>query len=147
MEVRQLNIVVLLAGAAHIMTWLVLLWLLFGPVYQGVSVTAVSGQGGVSESRRTSASLVAVNGLRVLPIILAPVALTGTGLLAAFKRGRVEPGWRVLMWRAYLWASALLLLAISAISILSIGPFYLPPLVLLLASAIVSSRKAATTSE
>ena len=129
------------------MTWGLLFWMAFGPVYQGVTVTAVAvaEQGSVPQSRRTTESLVEANGLRVLPIILVPVALTGTGLLAAFKRGTVEQGRLLRIWRAYSWASALLLLAFSAIATLSIGPFYLPAVFLLLASAAVSARKTRAT--
>ena len=51
LEVNRLNIVVLLAGTAHIMTWGLLFWMAFGPVYQGVTVTAVA----VAEQRRCAA--------------------------------------------------------------------------------------------
>ena len=131
---KRFDATVISTGVAHALTWVVALWLAFGPVYQGESVTAVvPGEGG-GESTRTTATLIEVNGLRVLPILLAPVALTGLALLAVLLTHAGRARRKVL-----LWVSAVLLLGLCAVGIASIGLFYLPAALALVFSAILGS--------
>ena len=65
---------------AHVLAWVVVLGLVFGPVYQGESVTAAAPGAPASEPTKTTATLIEVNGWRVLPILLVPAALTGLAL-------------------------------------------------------------------
>ena len=118
------------------MTWVVGLWLVLGPVYQGVSVTAVTPGGVASESTRVTATLIEVNGLRVVPLLIAPVGLTALSLLTA-----LAPGISRTRRRVFLWASAVLLLGFCVVGIFSIGLFYLPAAVALVVSAVMSSRR------
>jgi hypothetical protein len=160
-EGRVMNAAIISSAIAHALAWLASLWLAFWPVaYQGVSATAVEvtpemveGRPGpalqqmppvaqrtpipaTGQPRRTSASLIEVNGLRVLALLLIPVALTGLALLAALVRHRHQTGSRV-----YLWASAFLFLAFCAMAIFSIGAFYLPAALVLLVAAVAGSRR------
>ena len=72
---------VILTGFAHALTWAVAVFMVFGTAYQGASVTAVT-PGGASESTRTVTTLMGVNGMGVLPLLLAPMVVTGLALLA-----------------------------------------------------------------
>ena len=125
---------VILTGFAHALTWIVALFLVFGPVYQGVSVTAVTPGGAVSEPTRFTQTLIGANGLRVLPFLLAPVVLTALALLAVLRTDAGQARRKVL-----LWVSAVLLLGFCAVGIASIGLFYLPAALTLVFSAIVGS--------
>ncbi len=122
-------------GIAHLLAWVVGLWFVLGPVYQGVTVTL---GGTVSYTTRDAATLIEVNGLRVLPLLMTPVALTGLALLTALwtEVGRARR-------KVFLWVSALLLLGFCVVSIFSIGLFYLPAALVLMASAIMESRRRA----
>ena len=133
---RRRDAVVISAGVAHVLTWGVTLWLVFGPVYQGVSKTAVAPGGVASESTRFTATLVEVNGLSVLPLLMVPVALTTLALLAALITGVGLAKRRVL-----LWVSSVLLLGFCAVAIASIGLLYLPAAVALIVSAVMGSRR------
>ena len=131
----SLNGAVTAAWVAHVLAWGVGLWLAFGPVYSGVSVTPVQvnpetgqvvGQQNVEVTRHTR-SLIESNGLWVIGYLLVPIALTGLSVLAA----RLTGAPRVL--RAGIqWTSAVALLAACLLSILSIGVFYLPTVIALL---------------
>ena len=110
--------------------------LVVGPVYQGVSQTAVTPGGVASESTRVTATFVEVNGLGVLSLLMVPVALTALALLAALITGVGFARRRVL-----LWVSSVLLLGACAVAIFSIGLFYLPAAVALIVSAVAGSRR------
>ena len=133
---RRRDAVVISTGVAHVLTWVAAIGLLVGPVYQGVSETAVTPGGVASESRRFTATLVEVNGLRVLPLLLAPVALTALALLAALITG-VGLARR----SVFMWVSSVLLLGFCAVGIFTIGLFYLPAAVALIVSAVMGSRR------
>ena len=121
---------------AHALAWVVALWLTFGPIYQGVSVTAAIPGDVAIESTRVSATLIDVNGLRVLPLLLAPVALTALALLAALLTDAWSAKRKVLVW-----VSAVLLLGFCVVGSFSIGVFYLPAALALTISAILGSRR------
>ena len=103
---------------AHILAWAATLFFLFGPVY--------SGSGG------DTATLIEVNGLWSALLLVIPVALTAVTLIATLPTP-AHP--RIML--ALRWASFALLLAFCAVSILSIGIFYLPAAVATLIAAIV----------
>ncbi len=125
---------VILAGFAHALTWVVALVLVFGPVYQGVSVTAVAPGDAATEPTRFTQTLIGVNGLRVLPFLLTPVALTGLALLTALLTHAGQARRKVL-----LWVSAVLLLGFCALGIWTFGLFYAPAALALIFSAILGS--------
>ncbi len=126
---------VLLTGAAHIFTWVVLFGLVFGPVYQGVSVSAVAPGAPAGEPTRTTATLIEVNGWHVLPILLVPAALTGLALLIVLRTSAGQTRRRVLVW-----VPAVLLLGFCILGSFSIGIFYLPSALALVLSSILVSR-------
>ena len=114
------------ALCSHVLAWVAVVLLELAPLYQGVSVTATSAtatSGEISPNPpvQATATLIEVNGWSVLPFILAPVAISGAGLLGVILVGRG----RVLR-RAPLGISALLLLGFVIAGSLSIGMFYLP---------------------
>ena len=130
---------VILTGFAHAVTWVVALGLALGPVYQGVSVTAVSPSGVASEPVRFTQTLIEANGLRVLPLLAAPVVLTALALLAVLLTQAGQARRKVL-----LWVSAVLLLGFCAVGIWTIGLFYLPAALALLFSAALGTRSRLT---
>lgn len=78
--------------------------------------------------------MIAVNGIRVLGIIIVPVLMTGVGLTASLHID--EWPWA----KAALWATALLLLGLCILGALSIGIFYLPGAIALAVSAGLAGR-------
>ena len=124
---------VILTGFAHALTWIPALLLVFGPVYQGVTTTAVT-PGGASESTSFTATLIEVNGLRVLLLLLAPLVLTGLALLGVLLTHAGQTRRKVV-----LWIPAVLLLGFCALGIWTIGLFYAPAALALVCSAILGS--------
>jgi len=99
-------------------------FLAFVPVYHGVRC-------GGAPSRQTceelpSRTLIEENGAWVLLLLAVPLALTFAGLASV--------RWRLP--RALTWATAVALLAACSIAIFSIGAFFLPAALLLLAAAV-----------
>jgi len=102
-------------------------WLAFYPgFYQGVSVTASSS--GEVVQRNEQASLLAENGMWALGLLAVPVTLTGLGVFGAARS-----------FRFLLWSVAVVLLVFSVISGMTIGLFYLPAAIALLAAAALCS--------
>ena len=120
---------------AHVLAWVVVLGLVFGPVYQGESVTAAAPGAPASEPTKTTATLIEVNGWRVLPILLVPAALTGLALVTVLKTNAGQTRRRVLVW-----AASVLLLGFCILGSFSIGIFYLPSALALVVSSILVSR-------
>ena len=113
--------------------------LVFGPVYQGISNTAVTHGGVASESTRFTATFPEVNGLSVILVLLAPVVLTALALLAVLLTDAGQARRKVL-----LWVSAVLLLGFCAVGIWTFGLFYLPAALALVFSAVLGSLGRAT---
>ncbi len=135
---RRRDPTVILLGIAHALTLVAGLFMAIGPFYQGVSATpGLVGNSSSYESVRMTASLIAVNGLRVIPLLLSPAVITAASLLLAF-RGNARKG----LGRLVLWVAALLLLLFCLAGIFSIGIFYLPSAALMIAAAVVARRRA-----
>ena len=125
------------AGAAHALAWVVGFGFVVVPSYQSVSVTPVTPGGIASDPTRFTATLIEVNGLGiVLPLMLTPIVLTGLGLLAALL---MDAG--LARRKGLLWVSAVLLLGFCAVSIFSVGLFYLPAAAALIVSAVTGARR------
>ena len=118
------------------MAWGVGLWMVFGPVYQGVSVTAPMPGEPVGETTKHTRTLVEVNGLWVLTLLLVPILLSGVSLLViVFTRtGQARR-------RALLWTPTLALLVFCVVGVFSIGLFYVPVALALLVAAITGSLR------
>ena len=133
------------AWTAHALAWAAGVWLTFGPAYEGVSVTPVlrdasetpvlRSDGSGSEATRYTATLIEVNGPYVILGLLVPVVLTGIALLAVQLANNSQARRKIL-----LWGPVAALLGFCAVSILSIGVFYLPALLALLCAAATDSR-------
>ena len=130
------------SGAARVSAWLALglavaagIYLAVGPAYRGVEVTAAAPGESSAQVRRLTATFIEVNGLRAVPVLVIPVALSALAVWAVHARdaGRIRR-------RASLWMFALALLGLCAASFLSIGLLYLPAGIALLAAAIAGSR-------
>ena len=121
------------ASCSHLLAWVAFALLVFVPFYQGESVTATSAGATPSQPLQVTATLIEVNGWSVLPFVLAPVAISGAGLLGVILVG---PG--MILRRAPLGASALLLLGFCIAGSFSIGMFYLPAALAMAVSAGVS---------
>ena len=129
--------VALSAGLAHVLTWAAGLFLAFGPVYRGVSTSVSENPGGFSiESARTTETLLDVNGLSVLPLLVAPVVVTAIVVATVMTTRPATPTRKV-----SLWVAAVLLLGFCAAGVFSIGVFYVPAAVSLMVAAIMGSRR------
>ncbi len=115
------------AAIAHILAWAATLFFLFWPIYTGVSVSP--GESGTSSV--SGKTLIEVNGLWSALLLVIPVALTAVTLIATLPTP-AHP--RIML--TLRWASFALLLAFCAVSILSIGIFYLPAAIATLIAAI-----------
>ena len=129
---KRHNAAVVSTAIAHILAWVVVIGLVFGPVYQGVSVTASAPGAAANEPTKTTATLIEINGWGVLPILLVPAALTG---LALVKTNSGQTRHRMLVWVA-----SVLLLGFCILGSFSIGIFYLPSALPLVFSSILVAR-------
>ena len=124
-------------GRPIALTWAAGVWLTFGPVYEGVSVTPVlRGDGSrASEATRYTATLIEVNGPYVILGLLVPVVLTGIALLAVQLANNSQARRKIL-----LWGPVVALLGLCSVTILSVGIFYLPAALALLFAAVADAR-------
>lgn len=106
------------AAISHILAWAVTIFFLFGPVYGGNTGDAVT--------------LIEVNGLWAALLLVIPIALTAIALIASLP-SPLRP--RLML--TLRWATFVMLLAFCAVSILSIGAFYLPAALSNLVAAVV----------
>ncbi len=104
------------AAVAHILAWAATIFFLFGPAYSG--------------NTGDTATLVEVNGLWAALLLVIPVALTAVTLIASLPNA---PRPRLML--TLRWATCVLLLFFCAVSILSIGAFYLPSAIATLVAA------------
>ena len=129
MATRRARSALLAAGIANALAWAAFLFLLLWPVYQGVENAP---PGTVDDAVRPfKLTLIQVNGLRVLPLIFMPVAVTGFGFWvswAANMQRRVR--------RMLLWGATVVLLAFCLAGIFSIGLLYVPAWLALLRAAL-----------
>ena len=127
--------IVILSSLAHLLAWGALLFLVFWPsYYQGVQATPVAPNEAPpadEEVVRVSSSLIESNGWWVLRLLLIPVVLTAVALLVALKANPTAFTSRLLVW-----ACAALLLAFCVVGAFSIGMFYAPAALTLLAAAL-----------
>ncbi len=130
------------ALVAHALSWAAFLWLLLWPYsYRGVSVTVTAPEGPPGVSIPVHASMVAFNGLKVIPILAIPVAITAL-LLAVVDFG----GSRKVVLLA-MWPLVVLLLAFCALGAFSVGPLYLPAaLAAVVAAVLLSLRQRASAT-
>ena len=137
------------AWSAHGLAWIAGIWLVFRPVYQGVSTPAVVQSESMSpasvgematpasqvvvesETTRYTSFLIEQNGLWVLWLLLVPVLLTGIVLRAVWQNNARN---------ALLWGVALVLLGLCLLAGYSIGVFYLPAALALVFTAFTYPR-------
>ena len=83
-------------------------------------------------ARRMTLTLVEANGLRVLPIVLLPVVLTGIGLWASLagNGSRKVQSWGI-------WGATVFLALYCLVGAWSVGLFYMPAGLALLVAAII----------
>ena len=131
---KRVGVAAISAWAAHALAWGVGLYMVFGPVYQGVQVTPTLPGEPAGEATRYTSTLLEANGLWVLWLLFIPIVLTGLVLLAIrfTHPGQVRR-------RVMLWPPAVVLLAFCAVAIASIGMLYLPTALALLVAAIAGS--------
>ena len=132
---KRHNAAVVSAGIAHVLALVVVIGLVFGPVYQGGSVTPAAPGAPANVPTKTTATFIEVNGWSVLPILLVPAALTGLALVTILKTNAGQTTRRVLVW-----VPAVLLLGFCILGSFSIGIFYLPSALALVVSSILVSR-------
>ena len=125
--------------AAHALAWGVGLYMVFGPVYHGVQVTATLPDEPAGEATRRTQTLVEANGLWVLWLLLIPIVLSGLALSVI----RFTDAGQTIR-KVFLWLPALVLLAFCAVGMFSIGLFYLPVALALLVAAVTGSASSST---
>jgi len=128
---RRMTLPVGAALAGVLMGVVAGLFLVFSPVYQGVSETATSSGGVVSGTY--GATLLEQNGAWVLLLLCLPVTVAAIGLVGAARRNRL-----------LVWAPAAVLLGFSLLAGFSIGLFYVPAAVALLLAAVTVQRSGET---
>ena len=133
---KRYDAAMILAVAAHVLALAAAIFLAFGPVYRGESVAAVALGEVAAEPVRTTKTLIEVNGLRVLPLILAPVLLTAVAALAATVI-RADSIWR----GSIVLTSAVLLLGLCVVGLFTIGLFFLPASVALAVAGVMGLRR------
>ena len=125
-----------LAALSHVLAWGALLWLVFYPgFYQGVGETIVAPGTAPRVETSVSASLIAVNGWSVLRVLVAPLVLSGVGLLSIWLSEPTRGA------KALQWFSALLLFGFCVLGSFSIGVFYVPAAVALLTAAVLAAGR------
>ena len=134
---RSISVPIVSAWAAHAYAWAAGLFLAFGPVYSSASAPATDlyGLDAGQIWPGPSSSLVAQNGLYVVPLLLLPIFLTGHVLMTMyFLRVRRIPR------RVLLWMPPVILLGCCLVAAMSIGVLYLPAALALLLAAATDGR-------
>lgn len=124
---KRWNVIAKAAAAALVLAIGASLWLALWPgFYKGVAAEAAPATSAAetqakppAQTRQFSRSLVDVNGVKVVPILIFPVAVTLIALLAALWRD-------VSGSKLVLWANAGILVAFCLVAAFSVGLFYLP---------------------
>ncbi len=106
--------------------------LIFLPIYQGQTTPAINAITGevTGQSVTTTATLLEVNGVRVIILLLIPPLLAGLGLLVVLRARRFR--------QLFVWIAAFLLAVFVLITGFSIGIFYVPAMILAMTCAIVT---------
>ena len=133
---RILDVTAALTWTAHALAWFAGAWFALGPVYQGASIAATISGEPAGEVSRSTATLLEVNGWYGALALLVPVILTGIAVLA-IRLTRKSQARRAVL----LWGSAALLLGFCLLTILSIGPFYLPAVLVLFCAALTDLKR------
>ena len=139
---KRAGVTAISAWVAHALAWGVGLYMVFGPVYQGVSVDPSLPGEPHGQATRYTETLVEANGPWVLWLLLIPVLLSGLPLVSIRFTHPGQARRRVL-----LWTPAVVLLAFCAVGIASIGMLYLPTALALLIAAIADSLKGSAVAE
>lgn len=128
------NFTWLLGTVAVVLAVAASLFLALWPTYRGETVSA--GSGGQEQVVRTTATLIEINGYRVISLLVLPIVLTVAGLLSIRMMD-----YRSLWGKIAIWAPTIILWVFVAAGSFSIGLLYLPAAVVLLVSAILFSRR------
>lgn len=131
-----------LSAIAHVLAWVAFLFLVLWPsFYRGTSVTAVGTDGSGGEAVPYSGSIIAANEWWVVIPLLVPVALTALGLVVAWSWDGHGARNKLLMW-----ALAAMLIVFCGLSMFSLGIFYLPGALALVASSVIMLLKRGPTA-
>jgi hypothetical protein len=136
------------ALVGHIFAWAALLVLIFWTgLYSGESTTAVAVNSTGSQSQATltfveaettteslSASVVDIHGLRIVPILALPVALTAAAAMAVVLL-TTRPRFGI----SLAWTCTIAIVVFSLLSASSIGLFYFPAAMALIPASLLAS--------
>tara|TARA_B100000809_G_scaffold228245_1_gene241136 strand:- start:458 stop:931 length:474 start_codon:yes stop_codon:yes gene_type:complete len=136
------------ALVGHIFAWVSLLLLVFWTgFYSGQSSTAVVVNGTGSQGQTTltlvgseatteslSASVVEINGFRIIPVLAIPVALTAAAAMAV-----VLLPTRPLFGMSLAWTCTISIVLFSLLGAFSIGLFYFPAAMALILASLLAS--------
>ena len=136
------------ALVGHILAWVALLFLVFWTgFYSGQSSTAVAVNPKVDQSQTTltladpgvttksfSASVIEINGLRIIPILAIPVALTAAAAMAVLLLPT-----RPRFGMSLAWTCTISIVLFSLLGAFSIGLFYFPAAMALILASLLAS--------
>jgi hypothetical protein len=117
----------ILSGLAFLASIAATIYLLNAPLYQYVRVIDTARDG---ETIRGTATLVEVNGTRVVIQLVVVTLVSGVPLFVALRQSALQ--------RQVTWVSALLLMAYSIAGSFTIGLAFMPSAILLLIAAIAT---------
>ncbi|MCY4576369.1 MAG: hypothetical protein OXC55_07215 [Chloroflexi bacterium] len=127
---RRPRLAITLAVVAHLLTWAVLLFFAFGPVYSGYSS---SSDGGMMATQRSGLE---VNGAYIFVPLMVPVVLTVIPVVTLRFTDRTKRVRGPLLWIPFV-----LLLGFCVLAVWSIGIFCLPSALMLLVAAITGRKE------
>lgn len=123
--------------AAHVLAWLAFIFLATWPnFYSGVTESAVAPGETAVEAERVTASLIEMNGFRIIFLLLIPVIVSGVALFSVYAEQKLGAKIGLTVWTA-----AFTLMLFAGIGSLLIGIFYLPGALTLLVAAVVRQRR------
>ena len=133
-----LRLSITLAGLVHLSTMITGLILLFVPLFNVTDM--VDNNSGITQIVITKQTILETNNPNALIMILFPWIITGivmfTAIMADPTKGELQRiRWR---WKSYGWACTLVLIIFIALTISSIGWFYVPTLLLLITYCVVN---------
>ena len=133
-----LRLSITLAGLAHLSTMITGLILLFVPLFNVTDM--VDNNSGITQIVITKQTILETNNPNALIMILFPWIITGIVMFTAIMSDPIKGELRRIRWRwkSYGWACTLVLIIFIALTISSIGWFYVPTLLLLITYCVVN---------
>ena len=134
----RLKSAITIAGLSHLSTMIAGLILLFIPLFHGTDV--LTNDSDITQIVITKQTILETNNPNALIMLLFPWIITGIVMFTAIMSDPIKGEQQRIRWRwkSYGWACALVLIIFIALTISSVGWFYVPTLLLLIIYCIVN---------